>query len=113
MGGYWGLFDAKRHDKGVVSGPVSDLPEWKWLMTASLLGFAVALARTHVACVRRAAPSQHAHRARRTVWCAAHTTIAGTRTPTTCLGGHEATLARWRAMCDGLGMGGGRGARAG
>ena len=44
VGGYWGLFDAKRHDKGVVSGPVSDLPQWKGLMTASLLGFAVALA---------------------------------------------------------------------
>ena len=44
VGGYWGLFDAKRHDKGVMRGPVSDLPEWKWLMLASLFGFAAALA---------------------------------------------------------------------
>ena len=41
VGGYWGLFDAARQDKGVVRGPVSDLPQWKACMGASLLGFAL------------------------------------------------------------------------
>src|SRR5690606_23927412 len=32
VGGYWGLFDAWRRDKGVLAGPVSNLPEWpRWL----------------------------------------------------------------------------------
>lgn len=39
VGGYWGLFDAHRHDKGVLAGPVSNLPEWRtWLgLSATLL----------------------------------------------------------------------------
>lgn len=32
VGGYWGLFDAWRADKGVLAGPVSNLPDWpRWL----------------------------------------------------------------------------------
>ncbi|WP_191485193.1 beta (1-6) glucans synthase [Pseudomonas sp. FEN] len=32
VGGYWGLFDADRQDKGVLAGPVSNLPQWPcWL----------------------------------------------------------------------------------
>lgn len=40
VGGYWGLFDAWRNDKGVLAGPVSNLPDWpRWLgLSALLLG---------------------------------------------------------------------------
>lgn len=32
VGGYWGLFDADRNDKGVLAGAVSNLPDWqRWL----------------------------------------------------------------------------------
>jgi exo-beta-1,3-glucanase (GH17 family) len=32
VGGYWGLFDADRQDKGILAGPVSNLPYWPlWL----------------------------------------------------------------------------------
>ncbi|MHA6193629.1 glycoside hydrolase family 17 protein [Pseudomonas wadenswilerensis] len=32
VGGYWGLYDADRQDKGVLEGPVSNLPFWpQWL----------------------------------------------------------------------------------
>ncbi|MDT4805250.1 hypothetical protein FQZ97_380530 [compost metagenome] len=32
VGGYWGLFDADREEKGVLAGPVSNLPHWPlWL----------------------------------------------------------------------------------
>ena len=32
VGGYWGLYDADRQDKGVLEGPVSNLPLWpQWL----------------------------------------------------------------------------------
>ncbi len=32
VGGYWGLFDADRQDKGVLAGPVTNVPYWKeWL----------------------------------------------------------------------------------
>ena len=32
VGGYWGLFDADRQDKGILAGPVSNLPHWPiWL----------------------------------------------------------------------------------
>jgi exo-beta-1,3-glucanase (GH17 family) len=39
VGGYWGLFDADRRDKGVLAGPVSNVPGWR-----SLAGLAVLLA---------------------------------------------------------------------
>lgn len=40
VGGYWGLFDADRQDKGILEGPVSNLPYWPlWLgLGAALLG---------------------------------------------------------------------------
>lgn len=32
VGGYWGLYDAHRQDKGILSGAVSNLPDWpRWL----------------------------------------------------------------------------------
>ncbi|WP_288439617.1 beta (1-6) glucans synthase [uncultured Pseudomonas sp.] len=38
VGGYWGLFDADRQDKGVLEGPVSNLPNWpQWLLASGLL----------------------------------------------------------------------------
>lgn len=38
VGGYWGLFDAWRGDKGVLAGPVSNLPDWpRWLGLSTLL----------------------------------------------------------------------------
>src|SRR5690606_1744665 len=40
-GGYWGLFDANRQDKGILAGPVSNLPHWpQWLAASGLLLFA-------------------------------------------------------------------------
>ena len=39
VGGYWGLFDADRHNKGVLEGPVTNLPFWpQWLGAGALLG---------------------------------------------------------------------------
>ena len=43
VGGYWGLFDASRHDKGLLSGPVSDVPQWRGLLAASSALFFVLL----------------------------------------------------------------------
>ena len=41
VGGYWGLFDADRQDKQVLSGPVSDLPQWRhWLLVSVLIAVA-------------------------------------------------------------------------
>ncbi|WP_447595572.1 glycoside hydrolase family 17 protein [Aquipseudomonas campi] len=41
VGGYWGLFDADRQDKGVLAGPVSNLPNWPfWLGLSGLLAAA-------------------------------------------------------------------------
>ncbi len=38
VGGYWGLFDAYRTDKGVLAGPVSNLPLWRnWMGVSALL----------------------------------------------------------------------------
>jgi exo-beta-1,3-glucanase (GH17 family) len=46
VGGYWGLFDADRQEKGVLAGPVSNLPYWPhWLAISgaiSLLALAIA-----------------------------------------------------------------------
>lgn len=46
VGGYWGIYDADRHDKGVLSGPVSNLPDWPtWLLLSlALYGGALLLA---------------------------------------------------------------------
>lgn len=44
VGGYWGLFDADRQDKGVLAGPVSNLPHWAtWLALSGLIGLATLL----------------------------------------------------------------------
>lgn len=38
VGGYWGLFSADREEKGVLAGPVSNLPNWPtWLGLSGLL----------------------------------------------------------------------------
>ncbi|MCU1752584.1 beta (1-6) glucans synthase [Pseudomonas sp. 6D_7.1_Bac1] len=38
VGGYWGLFDADRQDKGVLAGPVTNLPFWpQWLAVGGLI----------------------------------------------------------------------------
>ncbi|MDZ3990331.1 hypothetical protein PspTeo4_00216 [Pseudomonas sp. Teo4] len=38
VGGYWGLYDADRQDKGVLEGPVSNLPYWpQWLLACAVL----------------------------------------------------------------------------
>ncbi|WP_178116202.1 beta (1-6) glucans synthase [Pseudomonas sp. LD120] len=38
VGGYWGLFDADRQDKGILAGPVSNLPGWPfWLAVGTLI----------------------------------------------------------------------------
>lgn len=42
-GGYWGIYDADRGDKGVLSGPVSNLPDWPAWLLLSLALYACAL----------------------------------------------------------------------
>jgi len=38
VGGYWGLYDADRQDKGVLEGPVSNLHDWpQWLLASAVL----------------------------------------------------------------------------
>lgn len=38
VGGYWGLYDADRQDKGVLEGPVSNLQHWpQWLLASAVL----------------------------------------------------------------------------
>ncbi|MDP3846081.1 MAG: beta (1-6) glucans synthase [Pseudomonas sp.] len=46
VGGYWGLFDADRQEKGVLAGPVSNLPHWPlWLaLSGTLLALTLVLA---------------------------------------------------------------------
>ncbi|HDS1736981.1 beta (1-6) glucans synthase [Pseudomonas sp. BP8] len=44
VGGYWGLYDADRQDKGVLEGPVSNLALWpQWLAASALLMLAALL----------------------------------------------------------------------
>ncbi|AVD84357.1 beta (1-6) glucans synthase [Pseudomonas sp. SWI6] len=44
VGGYWGLYDADRQDKGVLEGPVSNLPYWpQWLLACGVLMAALLL----------------------------------------------------------------------
>jgi exo-beta-1,3-glucanase (GH17 family) len=48
VGGYWGLFDTDRVDKGVLAGPVSNVPDWRgWLALSAMLaaGLLVAAGR--------------------------------------------------------------------
>ncbi|MBP8172071.1 MAG: beta (1-6) glucans synthase, partial [Pseudomonas sp.] len=44
VGGFWGLYDADRQDKGVLAGPVSNLPHWRLWLALSLGLFAASLA---------------------------------------------------------------------
>jgi exo-beta-1,3-glucanase (GH17 family) len=45
VGGYWGLFDTHRQDKGVLQGGVSNLPGWRGSLALALaLGFVLLLA---------------------------------------------------------------------
>ena len=38
VGGYWGLFDADRQDKGILAGPVTNVPYWPlWLGVGGLI----------------------------------------------------------------------------
>jgi exo-beta-1,3-glucanase (GH17 family) len=38
VGGYWGLFDADRQDKGVLAGPVTNVPYWPlWLGVGTII----------------------------------------------------------------------------
>ena len=43
VGGYWGLFDADRHDKHVLAGAVSNVPDWPRWMWIAVAGTAAAL----------------------------------------------------------------------
>ncbi|VVP92408.1 hypothetical protein PS910_03004 [Pseudomonas fluorescens] len=43
VGGYWGLYDADRQDKGILEGPVSNLPLWPQWLLAGVLLFGVTL----------------------------------------------------------------------
>jgi exo-beta-1,3-glucanase (GH17 family) len=44
VGGYWGLFDADRHEKGVLEGPVSNLAYWPFWLSFSGVLFVLTLA---------------------------------------------------------------------
>ncbi|MEB0078110.1 glycosyl hydrolase family 17 protein [Pseudomonas sp. CCI3.2] len=44
VGGYWGLFDADRQEKGVLDGPVSNLAYWPFWLSVSGLLFVLTLA---------------------------------------------------------------------
>lgn len=46
VGGYWGLFDADRSDKGILTGPVSNVPDWQrwWALGAAIAVGALLLA---------------------------------------------------------------------
>jgi exo-beta-1,3-glucanase (GH17 family) len=35
VGGFWGLLDADRQDKGILAGPVSNVPRWPWWQAVS------------------------------------------------------------------------------
>ena len=38
VGGYWGLFDADRQDKGILAGPVTNVPYWPlWLGVGGMI----------------------------------------------------------------------------
>ena len=43
VGGYWGLFDADRQDKGILAGPVSNLPDWPVWLGLGLVLFSATL----------------------------------------------------------------------
>ncbi|OLF54947.1 beta (1-6) glucans synthase [Pseudomonas chlororaphis] len=55
VGGYWGLFDADRQDKGVLAGPVSNLPYWPvWLGVGGVIFLATLILGGRVRSTRSA-----------------------------------------------------------
>lgn len=55
VGGYWGLYDADRQDKGVLEGPVSNLPLWpQWLVASGILFVLTLILAGPVRCNRAA-----------------------------------------------------------
>jgi exo-beta-1,3-glucanase (GH17 family) len=44
VGGYWGLFDAQRRDKGALQGDVSNLAAWRYWLAGALLAWGLLLA---------------------------------------------------------------------
>lgn len=55
VGGYWGLFDADRNDKNILSGPISNLPQWqRWLALSIAVQLTVLLCCGMPVTVRRA-----------------------------------------------------------
>ncbi|WLI08522.1 glycosyl hydrolase family 17 protein [Pseudomonas sp. FP597] len=55
VGGYWGLFDADRQDKGVLAGPVTNVPYWPlWLGAGGLLLLATLVLGGRVGSTRNA-----------------------------------------------------------
>lgn len=44
VGGFWGLYDADREDKGILGGPASNLPHWPWWLAGSAVLWLLALA---------------------------------------------------------------------
>lgn len=53
VGGYWGLFDADRQDKGILAGPVSNLSHWpQWLAFGGLIMFGTLLLGGRVRTIR-------------------------------------------------------------
>lgn len=59
VGGYWGLFDADRQDKGILAGPVSDLTDWPVALGAGalLMPFALLIAGRPLVMRTAAAPA--------------------------------------------------------
>ncbi len=55
VGGYWGLFDADRQDKGVLQGPVTNVPFWPQWLGASVVLWLAALAFAGRVAERRSA----------------------------------------------------------
>ncbi|HEY3699818.1 MAG TPA: glycosyl hydrolase family 17 protein [Spongiibacteraceae bacterium] len=44
VGGYWGLFDADRHDKHILAGSISNLPDWQqWLRMSAIIALGTLL----------------------------------------------------------------------
>lgn len=49
VGGYWGLFDTVRSDKGVFSGAISNLPRWHrlWLASVAIITLTLGIVARH------------------------------------------------------------------
>ncbi|CRM65684.1 Exo-beta-1,3-glucanase [Pseudomonas sp. 25 E 4] len=55
VGGYWGLFDADRQEKGILAGPVSNVPYWQvWLGAGAVILLAVLVLGGRVRSTRNA-----------------------------------------------------------